>query len=154
MKLDERRFQQVLTNVLSNAIKFQEKGVIEVEVMVLLKFGADSRNWKVVEVNVIDHGIGMTMKQLQTIFTPFNESASRGQYGGNGVGLSICKAICNSLNGRIEATSMPGDGTTVTFSQECFTLSKQEKAKKAKPPSTALQPIYEELLENCEEIKE
>ena len=73
----------------------------------------------------------MTEEQLERIFTPFNESSKRGQYGGNGVGLSICKAICNSLNGHIEAASMPGRGTTVTFSQECFVLP--DKKKRSKP---------------------
>ena len=89
-------------------------------------------------MTVIDNGIGMTEEQLERIFTPFNESSKRGQYGGNGVGLSICKAICNSLNGHIEAASMPGRGTTVTFSQECFILP--EKKKRSKPI-----PISEKL---------
>ena len=73
-------------------------------------------------MSVVDHGIGMTEEKLKTIFTPFNESSKRGHYGGNGVGLSICKAICNSLNGHIEAASKPGEGTIVTFSQEYHPL--------------------------------
>ena len=64
----------------------------------------------------------MTDEQLKSIFTPFNESRKRGEYGGNGVGLSICKAICDSLNGRIEASSKPGEGTKITFSQVCYKL--------------------------------
>ena len=89
-------------------------------------------------MTVIDNGIGMTEEQLERIFTPFNESSKRGQYGGNGVGLSICKAICNSLNGHIEATSTPGRGTIVTFSQECFTLPEEKKSSKPIPISKKL----------------
>ena len=89
-------------------------------------------------MSVIDQGIGMTEEQLERIFTPFNESSKRGQYGGNGVGLSICKAICDSLNGHIEATSTPGRGTIVTFSQEVFTLSEQKNSKKLIPISENL----------------
>ena len=70
-------------------------------------------------MSVTDEGIGMTDEQLQSIFKPFNESQKRGEYGGNGVGLSICKAICDSLSGHIEASSELGQGTKIKFSQMC-----------------------------------
>ena len=108
MKLDERRFQQVLLNVLNNATKFQDKGYIWVKVGISVSRKSQEADAKEVVVCVEDEGIGMTEEQLQSIFTPFNKSQKRGEYGGNGVGLSICKAICESLKGHIEASSEPG----------------------------------------------
>ena len=108
MKLDERRFQQVLLNVLNNATKFQDKGYIWVKVEMSACRRSEEPDAKEVVVCVEDQGIGMTDEQLQSIFTPFNKSQKRGEYGGNGVGLSICKAICDSLKGHIEASSTPG----------------------------------------------
>ena len=69
----------------------------------------------------------MSKIQLEDIFTPFSKSARRSDFGGNGVGLSICKAICTSLNGDIEAKSNPGIGTAITFSHACFAVNQTRK---------------------------
>ena len=71
----------------------------------------------------------MSKEQLVDIFTPFSESARRSHFGGNGVGLSICKAICDSLNGSIEAESDLGKGSVMTFSHECFPVKPTRKTQ-------------------------
>ena len=91
----------------------------------------------------------MSEAQLKGIFTPFNKSARRSDYGGNGVGLSICKAICTSLNGDIQAESTQHVGTTMTFTHECFAVV-QAKRKRAKVKSKALDVIVERTYEDSE----
>ena len=100
-------------------------------------------------MKVRDSGIGMSEAQLKGIFTPFNKSARRSDYGGNGVGLSICKAICTSLNGDIQAESTQHVGTTMTFTHECFAVD-QAKRKRAKVKSKALDVIVERTYEDSE----
>ena len=78
VKLDERRFQQVLLNVLNNATKFQDKGYIWVRVGMSVCRRSEEPDAKEVVVTVEDEGIGMTDEQLQSIFTPFNKSQQRG----------------------------------------------------------------------------
>ena len=97
----------------------------------------------------MDSGIGMSEAQLTGIFTPFNKSARRSDYGGNGVGLSICKAICTSLNGDIQAESTEYVGTTMTFTHECFAVA-QSKRKRTKVKSKALDEIIERTYEDSE----
>ena len=61
----------------------------------------------------------MTPEQIQNIFTPFSQVNHRGEILGNGVGLSICKMICEQLDGTINIESTPGQGTLVMFSMKC-----------------------------------
>ena len=100
-------------------------------------------------MKVRDSGIGMSKAQLKGIFIPFNKSARRSDYGGNGVGLSICKAICTSLNGDIKAESTEYVGTTMTFTHECFAVA-QSKRKQTKVKSKALDEIIERTYEDSE----
>ena len=61
----------------------------------------------------------MTQEQMQNIFTPFNQINHRGEILGNGVGLSICKQICEQLEGTINVESILGQGTLFLFSMKC-----------------------------------
>ena len=61
----------------------------------------------------------MNPDQIQNIFTPFSQVNHRGEILGNGVGLSICKMICEQLDGTINIESTPGQGTLVLFSMKC-----------------------------------
>ena len=90
IKFDRHRLQQVLLNLLSNATKFQQEGVIKI--FTTIHFSGDDQ---FIEVIVKDNGPGMTMTQLMDVFNPVKKDITTpSQYVSNGVGLSICKKIC------------------------------------------------------------
>ncbi len=106
---DSYRLQQVIGNFVSNAIKFTEKGHIEISVNYL----GDGR----VEIGVRDTGIGISEEQRQRIFNAFSQadnSVTR-NYGGTGLGLSICGRIAQAMDTEIMAASEPGSGSTFSM---------------------------------------
>ena len=111
--LDKRRIQQVLLNLLNNAIKFQESGIINV--FSDLKF---DKGQLMVQITVRDNGKGMTQEEVERVFEPFSSKRSSlsQQQASNGVGLSICKRICKQLGGDIEVVSSPDLGSCFKFS--------------------------------------
>ena len=111
---DKRRVEQILLNLVNNAIKFTEKG--EIQIVCKIK-----NRW--VETNVIDTGIGIKEEDLKYLFKPFqqvNTGLSR-VYEGTGLGLAICKRLVEKLGGTICVKSQWGKGSTFTF-----TLPKEE----------------------------
>ena len=82
-----------------------------------------------IKVKVIDQGIGIEPGHLTRIFKPFHMSPTRGQILGNGVGLSICKQICEQFGGGISVESEKDIGSTFTFTMQCQ-LNKNAKLKK------------------------
>ena len=108
LKYDKRRLQQVLVNLLSNACKFQEKGVISVKAFCAQNFGYNSLEERGLMISIVvqDQGVGMSPDKVATIFEPFGSSNNNVR--GNGVGLSICKKICQQLEGEIVVQSKQG----------------------------------------------
>ncbi|HEX5485697.1 MAG TPA: ATP-binding protein, partial [Limnobacter sp.] len=107
---DRLRLAQILNNLLSNALKFTEKGHIQVKVEPI----EDGRQLRFM---VKDTGIGMTPEQCAQLFKPFSQvddSSSR-RYGGTGLGLSICKSLVELMGGKIWVESRPGSGTAFIF---------------------------------------
>ena len=105
---DERRVEQVLLNLISNAIKFSNHGTILVKV---------DRNNNVLTTQIIDQGIGVSKKDLNKLFMPFiqlHNGLSR-KHDGTGLGLSICKNLIEKLGGTITVTSKIGVGSNFTF---------------------------------------
>jgi two-component system sensor histidine kinase/response regulator len=110
---DAARLQQVLVNLLGNAIKFTEKGEIVLRVGVETTTGADIE----LHFSVSDTGIGIPPEKRDLLFHPFEQvdgSNSR-RYGGSGLGLSICKQLVTMMNGRIWFDSSPGTGSVFHF---------------------------------------
>lgn len=109
--VDPRRFNQVLSNLLSNALKFSDKGG-EIEV------GADSAGGNEVKVWVKDNGIGIDSDKIDQIFEKYHQVSSGRNFGhkGTGLGLVICKKIVEAHGGRIWAESQKGKGATFFFS--------------------------------------
>ncbi|WP_417387926.1 ATP-binding protein [Gimesia sp.] len=111
VKTDPTRLRQVLVNLLGNAIKFTEKGSVVLEVR-----RSDSLplflNFK-----ITDTGIGIAPEEIKNLFVPFTQadSSTTRQYGGTGLGLTICKKIVENLGGSINLESELNRGTTVTF---------------------------------------
>ena len=110
---DIYRLKQVLINLTSNAIKFTEKGFIEVKVEEIERSG----NQLFLRFSIVDSGIGMSQKQLRKIFQPFTQadnSTSR-RYGGTGLGLVISQRILGLMGGKITVESRPGEGSSFAF---------------------------------------
>lgn len=106
IKGDGFKIEQMLVNLIDNAIKFTEKGKIEISI----EYEEDTRNIKII---VEDTGIGIEREHLPHIFERFyvvDKSRSR-KTGGTGLGLSIVKAIVLLHNGKIDVESAPGKGT-------------------------------------------
>jgi signal transduction histidine kinase len=105
---DRRRLKQVLLNLLSNAIKYNRAGGSIT--LGLATDGADA-----IRIDVRDTGAGMTEAQLRRLFVPFErlDAPSRG-IEGNGLGLTLTKALAEAMGGSIEVASRPGAGSVFT----------------------------------------
>ncbi len=112
---DDYRFKQVLVNLIGNAIKFTDKGTIEVHANTSI----DESNPQIVNltISVEDTGVGMTEEQQDMLFQPFTQATKNTDklYGGTGLGLSISKKLVTLLGGDIKVTSNPDKGSTFTF---------------------------------------
>ena len=104
---DKRRFEQILLNLVNNALKFTEKGKVEVEA---------AKKDKYVEVLVKDTGIGIKKEDLGKLFKPFVQlEYTITKEGGTGLGLYLSKNLVQLLKGRIKVESEYGKGSTFTF---------------------------------------
>ena len=110
LKGDPYRFRQVMTNLLGNAVKFVEKGEIEVKVDVEKIEAARI----FVHYFIRDTGIGMPEDKVETVFEIFSQadSSTTRQFGGTGLGLSIARKICRKFGGDCWAESKEGKGST------------------------------------------
>jgi PAS domain S-box-containing protein len=110
VKGDPVRLNQVLVNLVSNAIKFTEKGTIEL--IIYNRKESDSN----VEIQFVikDTGIGISSKQINYIFEPFTQASSETtrKYGGSGLGLTISKKLINLMGGKIKVDSKINRGST------------------------------------------
>jgi len=105
---DDARLRQVLVNLVSNAIKFTERGAVELRISARPHAGEHE-----VTCVVADTGVGMAPEVVGRLFQPF-ERADEAQ-GGTGLGLAISKQIVLAMGGDIWVTSEPGRGSTFTF---------------------------------------
>ncbi|MGB4660093.1 MAG: response regulator, partial [Mobilitalea sp.] len=113
---DSTRIRQVISNLISNALKFTEHGSIFVEVALL----REEDNIDIVSCSVKDTGIGMSKAVIDKIFNPFTQadSSSTRKYGGTGLGLAICKSIVQMIGGNITIESEEGRGSKITFTMK------------------------------------
>ncbi|MFH2211522.1 MAG: ATP-binding protein, partial [Pseudomonadota bacterium] len=111
---DALRLEQVLTNLINNAIKFTDRGNIT---LAIHRIPADSGRVRL-RFDVADTGIGLNENQRQHLFNPFTQadSSTTRKYGGTGLGLSICKRLVEMMEGEIGVESVPGIGSTFFFS--------------------------------------
>jgi signal transduction histidine kinase/DNA-binding response OmpR family regulator/HPt (histidine-containing phosphotransfer) domain-containing protein len=116
IQTDPLRFRQILVNLVGNAIKFTERGSVDMHVHL-----EEAAGRGVLRVEVTDSGIGMTREQLDRLFQSFtqaDESTTR-RFGGSGLGLSISRRLARLLGGEIEVKSELGAGSRFTVSIEC-----------------------------------
>ncbi len=124
MHSDATRVRQVLLNLLSNASKFTEHGVITLDV---------DRAGPEIVFCVRDTGIGMTPEQLGRLFEAFSqaEASTAAKYGGTGLGLAISRRFCQLMGGELTVTSEAGTGSTFTVRLPAEALAEDA------PPETA-----------------
>ncbi len=110
---DVTRLRQVLVNLLSNGIKFTEKGGVTVS----LAHVPESGGRLLLHFWVRDTGIGIPPERKDRLFQPFTQldASTTRKYGGTGLGLAICRQLVEAMGGRIWAESEPGVGTTFHF---------------------------------------
>jgi PAS domain S-box-containing protein len=113
---DPLRLRQVLTNLISNAIKFTPQGNVTVRVSLLEK--QETRQRVCLYFEVIDNGIGMTQEQQVRLFEAFSQADSSitRRYGGTGLGLAISKKLVERMEGEIGVKSALTEGSTFHFS--------------------------------------
>jgi len=125
---DSIRLNQILSNLLSNALKFTSKGGIIISIMELARTGNQTK----IEFSVSDTGIGIPKDKHSAIFDSFSQAASdtTRQFGGTGLGLAICKKLIEMQGGTISLESEPGKGSTFSF-EITYGIADQDSKKKA-----------------------
>jgi len=134
---DRQRLYQVLSNLVSNAVKFTEKGEVSIKAKPAttgeqLKKSSDN-NSVIIKIEVKDTGIGIKPEGIKDLFKPFSQvdNSEVRNIEGTGLGLSICKELVNMLGGEIDVKSKPGEGSNFwfTFKAEIAEKSKIDQIK-------------------------
>lgn len=114
---DELRIQQVLTNFLSNAIKFTESGKITIQFIVEDQFIAKHQQLATLKFVIADTGQGISAENQSEIFKAFSQAdvSTTRQFGGTGLGLSICSDLAKLMDGSIGVNSELGKGSEFWF---------------------------------------
>jgi|GEM_PF-6496610 len=123
---DPLRLSQILTNLISNAVKFTEKGFVELVIKV--KNIDEKKVCLHFEIN--DSGMGISSEKLEFLFKPFSQgdnSISR-KYGGSGLGLVISSNLLNKMGGNLEVESQEGKGSSFYFDLDFSIHSIEKKA--------------------------
>jgi polar amino acid transport system substrate-binding protein len=128
---DPLRLGQVLMNLTNNAIKFTDHGEVIIRIQ---SQKSESQDNVLLEFSVIDTGIGMGHKQISKLFKSFSQADRyiTRKYGGSGLGLSICKGLIEIMDGQIDVQSVPGKGSTFSFTIPFGVQHLQDTSKKIK----------------------
>ena len=128
VKFDSLRLQQILTNFISNAIKFTLEGAITFSIEEL----KSKENKHTIKFSVKDTGIGIKADSVEKIFQEFEQGDDRitKKFGGTGLGLAIVKRLATLLNGEIQAESTFGEGSTFSFVAEMESVKDETITKK------------------------
>ncbi|MGI6102928.1 MAG: ATP-binding protein, partial [Bacillota bacterium] len=107
---DAKRIEQVLINILNNAVKFTSEGEVSLSIRLVAREGDKYH----LSFSIKDTGIGMTEEQISKLFMPFvqGDSSIDRRFGGSGLGLSIAKNLVDLMGGQIQVFSTPGEGST------------------------------------------
>jgi len=147
---DPTRLRQVFVNLLTNAVKFTNTGMVKL--LSVLKESAE--NTLTMEFEVKDSGIGMTPEQITKIFDPFTqgETGTTRKYGGTGLGLTITRNIVELMGGKLNVESIPGVGSKFSFTLTFDTVMVDENTA---PTKTVIydreRPTFEGEVLICED---
>ncbi|MBO9203930.1 MULTISPECIES: response regulator [Niastella] len=139
---DPLRMKQVLTNLMGNAVKFTSLGEIFVNVQPNGVHHCNGNMYMDIDITVKDTGIGIPDNKLYDIFESFTQAdnSTTRKYGGTGLGLTISKRLVELMGGRLAVNSIPGSGSSFTFSLAL-------KVANATPPITfESKPLLREVL--------
>ncbi|MFT3807071.1 response regulator [Arenimonas sp.] len=139
LKGDPTRLQQLLVNLVTNALKFTERGEIVVEVGLVEMAGDSAR----LRFEVRDTGIGIDPQTLPRLFDPFtqvDESNTR-KHGGVGLGLAICKRLVELMDGEIDGDSEPGRGSRFWFTARFGLAAAQAMPSTERRPADGLRAL-------------
>jgi two-component system sensor histidine kinase BarA len=132
---DPMRIKQILSNLVSNAIKFTAEGGIIVRVMLEQELATQYR----ISISVTDTGIGLSLDEQKALFQAFNQPMGTSRkYGGTGLGLSISKKLVEQMGGAIGLESETGKGATFWFT---FVADKPEESLQSTEEPSQLQGI-------------
>lgn len=150
MSGDDQRLAQVITNILSNAVKFTPEGG---EISLSAQYIGEVDGKPGIQVAVTDTGIGISEEQKKRLFTSFSqaESGTSRKFGGTGLGLAISQQIVEQMGGRIWLDSKLGVGSTFTFEvwmNHSGTTKQGDVIVEVKPPE-AVQESYDHLFVGC-----
>ena len=107
---DPTRLRQIVLNLVSNAVKFTETGSVQV----IVRWRDQNMSRPLLQIDVVDTGIGMTPDQMSRLFQPFTQadSSTTRRFGGSGLGLAISHRLAEMLGGTITVSSVCGAGST------------------------------------------
>ena len=143
---DSSRVQQVLLNLVSNAFKFTDKGTISVNVSCspvttgdVPRFmianaaeedgdKANAAEYRMIRYEVTDSGIGISKEKVRDLFKSYSQIHTGRNVGGTGLGLVICKSICEYMGGTVTVSSVTGEGTTFSATVMARVETKEKHA--------------------------
>jgi len=146
---DAKRIEQILLNLLNNAVKFTKAG----EVLLDIKLLAKENDKYHLSFTIMDTGIGMTEEQVNKLFTPFvqGDSSINRRFGGSGLGLSIVKNLVDMMDGEIKVYSTPGEGSTFIIYLSLNVDKEREERYKTTLSSMRIKSIRTLVLEKSGE---
>ncbi len=124
---DPTRLRQILNNLVSNAIKFTEKG----EVVVRASTTRREDNRATLDLSVLDTGVGIRREDRQKLFKLFSQvdGSTTRRYGGTGLGLAISKELVSSMGGVLDCESEPGKGSAFFFTVDLEITPEKERKR-------------------------
>lgn len=138
--------KQILLNLVSNALKFTEKGGIDINVNYL---AADKHNPKPkIAIEVADTGIGINEKQQHKIFERFSQAdtTTTRRFGGTGLGLTICAKLVKLMGGNLTVSSVPNHGSRFMFDFEIESLTAEQLIYKPSEVVTCEQALQSQII--------
>ncbi len=134
---DPLRFRQIVTNLVSNAVKFTERGSVSVTVL-----AADAEDGSLLRVEVTDTGVGIPPDRIDRLFREFSQvdNSTTRHYGGTGLGLAICRRLATLMGGEIGVRSRPGAGSTFWFTVRALPVGADQDNPQGATAPAALSP--------------
>lgn len=141
--IDPLRFRQVLSNLISNAIKFTDRGSINVDMALHPETGTDKAHLR---ISVIDTGRGISDEEQQDIFDPWVQAKNGQSQSGSGLGLAICAQLVHMMSGEIVMRSHIGQGTQVSFTVPVEQSHKRPEKRLTKTTGEAVRHVPMRIL--------